>query len=334
VKSYAAIWGDEEHPDWYGTWFTRDTDFALDWYNERPWLYDHTMNSFVGAAKIGSWKDADLDDHGLFFLGELDSHFRYLDEVEFLMELGYLFPSSGTLSHAMQVADDGWIRRWPVAELSSTTQPAEFRIPAQGVDASSRRRAAEAIRRLGGLTMTQDVHGALFPGADLPETPQAEPGTPARAIDEPVEEPVDAVIEVEAEPESEPEDGVEAEPQDEVTLAEVQSAILSVDGVMRQAFEELRALREEYQELQDRVATLEVPAARQVSNLVADPHWTDRLFCATRSGRAIRNADVGNDGDPETPLPQGDPVLASLGQPGASIEGLDVLSQIVASQQQ
>ncbi|NIQ81013.1 MAG: hypothetical protein GTN93_23535 [Anaerolineae bacterium] len=326
VKSYAAIWGDEENMDLYGTWFTRETDFALDWYDQRPWLYDHTLNQFVRAAKIGSWKDADLDDHGLFFLGELDAHFRYLDEVEFLMTLGYLFPSSGTLSHVMQVADDGWIQRWPIAELSSTTSPAEFRIPAQ-VDASSRRRAAEAIRRLGGLTMTEDVQGALFPGVDL-ETPPAEPVAPARATETELETPpaVDAATEDRA--------PGEQEEDEEVTVEQLQTAVLHLDDTVRELVTELQVLREENTTLRTRLDAVELPPAQQISHLVSDRNWTDRLFCASRSGRAITNQDVGNPGEPQEPLDETDPVLAQLGTVLAGGPDQDVLSRIVASQRQ
>ncbi len=337
VKSYAAIWGDEDHPDWYGTWFTRETDFALDWYNQRPWLYDHSMNSFVRTAKIGDWKDADLDEHGLFFMGELDKHFHYLDEVEYLMELGWLFPSSGTLSHVMQVADDGWIRRWPIAELSSTTSPAEFRIPAQQMKASHRRRAVEAIRRLGGLTMSEEngsVATALFPGVTLQQTdPPTEPVAPARATEDEdtIEPEVDAAVEDTAPGEgSEIDEEVETTEEPvlpELAFGQIETAILSIDEVVR-------SLAEQVERLAGRLDALEQPPARQVSDLVADQHWTDRLFCATRSGRAITNEDVGNEDNPQGPLSESDALLAQLGSiQGPPEPGQDILGRIVASQQ-
>lgn len=333
VKSYAAIWGDEEHPDWYGTWFTRDTDFALDWYDQRPWLYDHTFNAFVGAAKLGDWKDADLDDHGLFFLGELDARFRYLDEVEFLMELGYLFPSSGTLSHAMRVADDGWIQRWPVAELSSTVGPAEWRIPAQGVDASSRRRAAEAIRRLGGLAMSQDVAGSLFPGIEL-QAPQEEPTARATEVEEVEVE--DAVVEAPA-PGEEVEESESSVDAATTTDDEVRAAILSVDDAVRELFEEIRAIRSENEELHRRLQELERPPAEVLSDLTAQRNWTDMLFSATRSGRVVTNRDAGNEGGPDAnePLAQSSSLLTQLGQVSGGATGtMDILAQIVNSQRQ
>jgi hypothetical protein len=333
-KSYGAIWGDHEHLDAYGTFFTRDTELGLDWFDRRPWLYGHGQNRFAGSQKLGDWKDHGLDDHGLFFLGELNARFEYLDEVQFLMDIGYLFPSSGTLSHILRVADDGWIEQWPIVELSSTPQPAEWRIPKQ-VDASSRRRAAEAIRTLGGLTMPDDVLGTLFPGVAVPgETPQDT--EPARSE---VQE-TDTADAIAAEPPApgEQENGnvdesttvIEEEVQEEPTALELQTAVLHLDESLRDAFAQLQTLQEENTLLRTRLELVELPPAEQVSNLVADRNWTDRLFSAAREGRAITQRDAG--GTSDDPLAASDALLAQLGRVGAPDESNDVLGRIIASQ--
>jgi len=144
-ECYGILFGDEDHRDLEGTYFTKDTNFYLDWYNQRPWLYHHGMNKHVSLDAAGVWKTAEADDKGVFFTGELDSRHKYLEEIQTLLDEGNLYPSTGTFSYLMKVSKGGWISDWPVGELSSTVAPAEFRM-----DAISPR-AAKALETLGGM---------------------------------------------------------------------------------------------------------------------------------------------------------------------------------------
>lgn len=335
VHSYAAIWGDEDNPDLYGTFFNKDTDFCMDWFDKRPWLYDHAYNNFVRSAKIGAWRDADMDDFGLFFIGELDERFRYLDELQFLMELGYLFPSSGTLSYVARIADDGWVEKWPIVELSSTVAPAEWRIPAQ-VDASRRRQAAQAIRRLGGLTMSEDTNvlAAFVPGVNLTPQPQ-EPAESVRDVSEP-ELPVDDTVDEAPGASANPAPGEDDVGTEEVEVPPaVDPEALSVSqlrDILQRADAELRALRDLVVGLREEVTQLreERPEPVQVARaLVAEePTWMERLFVGSRDGTPLRNAE-----DPGQPIPEDGGVLAQLTSVQAGREdGDDVFLTILDSQ--
>lgn len=334
VHSYAAIWGDETRPDWYGTWFTRETDFALDWFDKRPWLYAHAGNPFVGGAKIGEWRDADLDDYGLFFIGELEERFRYLDEVEFLMEIGYLFPSSGTLSYAARIADSGWIERWPIVELSSTVAPAEFRIPAQQLDASRRRQAAQAIRKLGGATMSEDTNvlATLVPGVNLAPPPQ-EPAAHVRdasELDPSGTEPVGEQLDASADPAPGEEDAEESLPEEAVTGIDEEQ----LRGLLERADEQQRALRAELQSLREEVQALreQQPTAVEAARALVDEptSWMEQLFTASRDGQPLTPPEGTPEGEP---YPEDGGVLGQLGTLGAGQDTTnDVFLSILNSQ--
>jgi len=145
-KCYGVLFGDEDHKDGYGTYFTRDTDYCLDWYSTLPWLYHHTHHPSIGTRKVGTWKDKGVDDIGVFLLGELEQREKYLEAIEALLTEKALFPSSGTIGHvASAPQEDGYIATWPIAEVSSTVGPAEFRQQAISP------KAIAAIKTLRGL---------------------------------------------------------------------------------------------------------------------------------------------------------------------------------------
>lgn len=145
-KCYGVLFGDADHKDGYGTYFNKDTDYCLDWYKTLPWLYHHTQHPAIGTRKIGTWRDKGIDDVGVFLLGELEQREHYLEAIEVLLTEKQLFPSSGTIGHAASAPEeDGYIATWPIAEVSSTVGPAEFRM-----DPISSK-AIEAIQTLRGL---------------------------------------------------------------------------------------------------------------------------------------------------------------------------------------
>lgn len=144
-ECHGILYGSRAKRDLEGTFFTKDTNFYLDWHTQWPWLYHHGMNKHVSLDNVGLWKSAVPDDVGVFMRGELDSRHRYLEQVQELLDDGDLFPSSGTFNYMMKVAEDGEILDWPVGELSSTVAPAEFRMNPIS------QRAAKALETLGGM---------------------------------------------------------------------------------------------------------------------------------------------------------------------------------------
>jgi hypothetical protein len=128
-KCYAVLFGTPFKRDLYGTYFTAETEYCLDWYKTLPWLYHHTHNRHLGVRKIGDWVESGMDNVGVFLKGELTLKGEYEEAVDYLLnDEKVLFPSSGTLGYAASPPEeDGYIRLWPIAECSSTVAPAEFR---------------------------------------------------------------------------------------------------------------------------------------------------------------------------------------------------------------
>lgn len=127
-RAYAVQFGGPNRRDLYKQYFTKDTDFCLDWYTTRPWLYHHGLHPEMGAVKIGTWDTIGVDEEGVFIEGERAQHHKYSAAVDALLAENILYPSSGALAYLVDVADDGWVKRWPIAEVSSTVSPAEYRM--------------------------------------------------------------------------------------------------------------------------------------------------------------------------------------------------------------
>lgn len=127
-KCYAMRFNGPEEKDAYGTYFNANTRYYLEYWNTRPWLYDHGLNPTVGRSKIGDWDEIGIDDQGVFVQGELDRHHKYCMSVEALIDEGVLYPSSGALDYLVRIADDGHVEDWPIGEVTSTVRPADWRM--------------------------------------------------------------------------------------------------------------------------------------------------------------------------------------------------------------
>ena len=127
VGGYLVVWGDAHTRDLQGEYFTPETDFALEWYDERPVLYHHGLDGNLKAAVIGKIDALTVDEVGIWAEAQLDLHKRYVRAVQRLIKKGILNWSSGSMAHLVDVDDDGTIKRWPLVEGSLTPTPAEPR---------------------------------------------------------------------------------------------------------------------------------------------------------------------------------------------------------------
>jgi hypothetical protein len=127
VGGYLVEWGDAGERDLQRERFISETDFALDWYGERPLLFQHGLDDGIGAAKIGTIRRLSRDDKGLWMEAILDERNEYIEYVRRLIERGALGLSSGSLPHLVRVDADGTIRRFPIVEGSLTHTPADPR---------------------------------------------------------------------------------------------------------------------------------------------------------------------------------------------------------------
>jgi HK97 family phage major capsid protein len=141
IGGYLVVWGDSKMRDLQGEYFTRETDFALEWYEARPVLYHHGLDGQMKAAVIGRIDSLSVDEVGIWAEAQLDMHKRYVQAVQRLVEKGILHWSSGSLGHLVEVESDGHIKRWPLVEGSLTPTPAEPR----RTDVQSIKSAYEAL---------------------------------------------------------------------------------------------------------------------------------------------------------------------------------------------
>ncbi|GIV82072.1 MAG: hypothetical protein KatS3mg051_1426 [Anaerolineae bacterium] len=145
VGGYGVVWGDPQHTDLHGDYFTPQTNFflpprplvpgervAVSW----PWLYDHAMTPLPrSASKTDDARDYVLgvadtvvaDEIGLWVEAQLHTHEEWAKRVMELIDQGVLHWSSGSSSYLVKRAPDGWLQNWPIVEISSTPAPAEPR---------------------------------------------------------------------------------------------------------------------------------------------------------------------------------------------------------------
>jgi hypothetical protein len=110
-----------------GEFFTKSTDFALDWYAEIPLLYHHGRDGVMQTTKVGSVKSRELTDDGVWAEAQLDASNKYFEVIKKLIKAGKLFFSSAAPPHLVQTdTKSGEIRRWPMYELSLTPTPSNL----------------------------------------------------------------------------------------------------------------------------------------------------------------------------------------------------------------
>lgn len=283
-RAMAVRFGSPDELDWYGTYFDRDTQFHLDWFRTRPWIYNHGYSPMMGNMRVGEWTDWEITDEGVFFVGELLEHFKYRDAVQELLTRGVLYPSTGTLDY---MADLDWMtghmREWPIVELSSTTAPAEFRMEPLAPE------VAKAISTLrGGIV---EMLGQRRPDESLIDKAKrlfrgeaAEEEQPA--VEEPEEEttpPTEPAAEEEPVPSSEDLGGVQEE------LGELRRAIVMLDN-------RLAELGRQVADQRAAIVTLAQTHEQSVKQAMTDGKgWLDRLYVASRDAEPepVGSGDAG-----------------------------------------
>ena len=149
VGGFLASWGSATDRDLQNEWFSDQTDFALDWYAERPMLYHHGMDSEVKSMRIGTIKSLEKRDGGLYATAQLDLQEvdewadrqatlrqAYIKKIYGLIQAGKLSWSSGSVPHLVQKSG-GEILFWPIIEGTGTPTPADPRDVARIVSLKS-----------------------------------------------------------------------------------------------------------------------------------------------------------------------------------------------------
>ena len=71
IAGYGVVWGDPTKKDMTGEYFTQETDFALDWYESRPLLYHHGLDSQVQIQTVGRVTKMAADEIGIWVESQL-----------------------------------------------------------------------------------------------------------------------------------------------------------------------------------------------------------------------------------------------------------------------
>jgi hypothetical protein len=132
IGGYGILWGDEERLDLHGEFFTEqttDVKAIFDAMGVIPFIVHHAGDDKVKSFVIGPVDVMEPDDIGLWYEAKVKEFEAYRRYVEPFLKDNKMFSSSGTLPAAKRVnKDTGEITRWPVAEMTGTWLPAEYRM--------------------------------------------------------------------------------------------------------------------------------------------------------------------------------------------------------------
>ena len=126
IGGYLCAFGTPNDTDLQGEYFTKDTNFEINWYKERPLLYSHGMDKSHKTKAIGTIDKLEIrDDAGLWAEAQLQEHFMYQEYIMQFVKEGKIGYSSGSSPYYAEVDKNGFIRTWPIHEGSLTMQPAQ-----------------------------------------------------------------------------------------------------------------------------------------------------------------------------------------------------------------
>jgi hypothetical protein len=132
IGSYGVLWGNESQRDLHREFFTKttaDMKAIFDAMGALPWIVHHAGDDKVKTFVVGEVDVIEEDDIGLWYEAKIKEFEAYRQYVEPFLKDNKMFSSSGTLPAAKRVnKDTGEITRWPIAEMTGTWLPAEYRM--------------------------------------------------------------------------------------------------------------------------------------------------------------------------------------------------------------
>lgn len=133
IGGWAILFGDETRKDFYNEYFdehTEDVPTLFKAMGALPFLVEHATDDHVfKTTVVGVVDTLELRDKGWWWEAKIKEHELYRQHVKPLIERQALYTSTGTLPGALRVErKSGYIKRWPVAEVTGTISPAEWRM--------------------------------------------------------------------------------------------------------------------------------------------------------------------------------------------------------------
>lgn len=130
LGGYLVRFTSPEDPDLTGDYFSKDTDFDLEFPARSSVYYDHGMDPVLKKRKLG-WVDLLPDEVGVWAEMQMQARDEYEKAILGMAKDGMFGWSSGTASHLVereQVGNAMHIKRWPLGlDASLTPTPAEYR---------------------------------------------------------------------------------------------------------------------------------------------------------------------------------------------------------------
>lgn len=166
VGGLLVRYSDADSPDLEGEFFTKSTDFGLEFPAKVGVYYNHGMDPEIGKDRL-TRAEVKATDEGLWFEAQLDLSDRYQAKVYELAKLERLGASSGAAPHLVkkEKAEKATeIKAWPLAEASLTVTPAEWRNTVAALKSVSLPTLEEAIK----------CYGCGMPYSDYQENVPAE----------------------------------------------------------------------------------------------------------------------------------------------------------------
>ena len=137
LGGYGILWGDEENKDLHQEFFTpetKDVRAIFDAMGKVPLIVHHAADDEVKTFVYGEVDIMEEDDTGLWWEAKIKEFEVYQEYVAPLLARRAMFSSSGTLPAAKRRTKSGQITRWPVAEMTTTWIPAEWRMLERPID--------------------------------------------------------------------------------------------------------------------------------------------------------------------------------------------------------
>lgn len=131
IGGYGILWGTEDRVDLHGEWFSKSTEELTKIYDAigtLPVLFHHGIDDTIKTSVIGKLDKIEMDDIGLWWEAKVTEHELYKQYIKPLLNMKMLYSSSGTYPGAKRVdRKTSFISRWPIAEMTMTHTPAEYR---------------------------------------------------------------------------------------------------------------------------------------------------------------------------------------------------------------
>ena len=131
IGGYAALWGGPDRKDLVEEYFTPETGEMLNVYDavgKLPLFYHHGADETMKASVVGLVDVMLADDVGLWYEAEMKKGNEYRDAIAAMIAERSLHTSTGCLPGHRKAANDGWLERWCIVDVSMTQTPMEYRM--------------------------------------------------------------------------------------------------------------------------------------------------------------------------------------------------------------